>query len=253
MQAVVVDQRTLRASEDSSVDQLLGPARASGVAMIIAKLARSYVDLNRSPTDLDPDMFEDALPGDAQSRSPRVTAGLGVIARLAAEGQPIYGRKLRFAEARERLALAHAPYHRCLNVMIETARAAAQVAVLIDWHSMPAAAATNALSAGGRGCDMVLGDRFGSACAPALTDFVDAQLQALGYRCARNMPYAGGYTTEHYGQPGRGVHALQIEINRALYWNEALGTPTRGFQALSSDLALLTDRLLAEDWATTLA
>ena len=98
--------------------------------------------------------------------------------------------------------------------------AAHGAAILIDWHSMPAVAARGQRAKGGGSCDIVLGDRFGAACSPKLTALVERELEALGYNVTRNAPYAGGYTTEHYGRPARRTHALQIEINRALYMDE---------------------------------
>src|SRR5690606_33238103 len=132
--------------------------------------------------------------------------------------------------------------------LLGEAHAAHGLAVLIDWHSMPAAAARQSGRLGS--CDMVLGDRFGAACSAALTNRVEAELVRLGYRVARNTPYAGGYTTEHYGRPARRTHALQIESNRALYLDEARLEPTAGFSALKADLATLTQALVAADWSS---
>ncbi|HEY9216549.1 MAG TPA: N-formylglutamate amidohydrolase, partial [Phenylobacterium sp.] len=159
----------------------------------------------------------------------------------------IYARKLTFAEARGRIERAHKPYHEELTRLIAEAQAAHGVAILIDWHSMPAAAARQ--SGREHPCDMVLGDRFGAACAAQLTARVETELQRLGYRVARNTPYAGGYTTEHYGRPGRRVHALQIEINRALYLDEAKLKPTDGFARLKANVETLTRALVEMDWA----
>jgi N-formylglutamate amidohydrolase len=166
---------------------------------------------------------------------------------VVSEGQEIYARKLTFAEARARIEWAHRPYHAALERMIAEAHRAHGFAILIDWHSMPAAAA----KAGGRDapCDMVLGDRFGAACAGLLTSRVERELEAMGYRVARNTPYAGGYTTEHYGRPARRTHALQIEINRALYLDEAKLSPTAGFEKLKSNLESLTRALAGADWS----
>jgi N-formylglutamate amidohydrolase len=180
-----------------------------------------------------------------------VAAGLGSIAKVVGEGQEIYRRKLTFAEARRRIEGVHQPYHQALAGLIDQARGRHGRVALIDWHSMPSAAsgpnAANAYDRARRGCDIVLGDRFGSACAPDLTRLVERQLEAMGYRVARNAPYAGGYTTEFYGRPGEGVHALQIEINRAVYLDESSLTPTEGFARLKRDIERL-GRTLAGEW-----
>ena len=140
---------------------------------------------------------------------------------------------------------AHQPYHAALAALVAEAKARHGVAILIDWHSMPAAASARA----GEGCDVVLGDRFGAACDPRVTGLVEHELTGMGYRVARNAPYAGGYTTEHYGRPGRRSHALQIELSRALYFDEAALKPTAGVGRLKQDLGRLFDALSAVDWS----
>lgn len=240
---------TLRASEDAFVDRIIAGAPALGAATIRACFARAYVDLNREPWEMDPAMFDGDLPEYARGRSARVAAGLGTIPRLAGEGRPIYARKLTFAEAQARVELAHRPYHDALDRQLAAARAAHGAAILIDWHSMPAAAARGQRAKAGGPCDIVLGDRFGAACSPKLTGLVERELEAMGYRVVRNAPYAGGYTTEHYGRPVRRTHALQIEINRALYMNETTREPTDGLAKLTADAEALTRTLAAMDLA----
>lgn len=247
MSAAVLDAVSIRRSEDAFVDDLIAAAPDHGAALITANYARAYIDLNREAFELDASMFEDELPEHARGRTARVAAGLGSIARVVSEGQEIYRRKLMYAEARDRIESAHQPYHRALGGLIAEAQAAHGFAILVDWHSMPAAAA----KAGSRDrpSDFVLGDRFGAACAGLLTSRVEAELSALGYRVARNAPYAGGYTTEHYGRPHRRVHALQIEINRALYLDEAKVAPTSGFARLRKHIDALARAMAAADWS----
>ena len=248
MAAAALDAAAIRRSEDAFVDELIASGSAYGVAVLTARYARAFIDVNREPYELDPAMFEDELPAFARARTARVAAGLGSIARVVGEGQEIYRRKLTFAEARRRIEGAHRPYHQALAGLIQTARAQHGRAALIDWHSMPSAASgLNVHDRARRGCDIVLGDRFGSACAPELTRLVERQLETMGYRVARNAPYAGGYTTEFYGRPSEGVHALQIEINRAVYLDESTLTPTEGFARLKRDIERL-GRTLAAEW-----
>lgn len=247
MSAAALDAVSIRRSEDALVDDLIAAAPGYGAATLTANYARAYIDLNREPFELDPNMFVDELPEFARARTARVAAGLGAIARVVSEGQEIYRRKLTFAEARKRIECAHRPYHRALERLLAEAQAAHGFAILVDWHSMPAAAAR----AGGRDkpCDIVLGDRFGAACAGVLPARVERELEGFGYRVARNTPYAGGYTTEHYGRPARRTHALQIEINRALYLDEASLAPTAGFSSLKAHIEQLTSALAAADWS----
>ena len=246
MAAAALDGAAIRRSEDAFVDELIGSAPAHGAAVITARYARAFVDLNREAYELDPGMFEDELPAFARGRTARVAAGLGSIARVVGEGQEIYARKLTFAEASRRIEGVHRPYHQALAGLLDTVRGRHGRVALIDWHSMPSAASG---PGGGprKGCDMVLGDRFGSACAPALTRLVERELEGMGYRVARNAPYAGGYTTEFYGKPSEGVHALQIEINRAVYLDETALQPNAGFARLKRDLERLF-MALSRDW-----
>ena len=247
MDASALDAATIRRSEDAFVDELIEKAPQHGATLLLARLARAYVDVNREPWELDPAMFEDELPEFARGRTARVAAGLGSIARIVSEGQEIYARKLTFEEARERIEAAHRPYHETLAGLLDEAKTAHGMAIQIDWHSMPSAAAAQARS--GKGCDMVLGDRFGAACSPLLTRLVEQTLEAMGYRTVRNAPYAGGYTTEHYGRPIKGVHALQIEINRSLYLDEATTEPTEGLARLAAAVERLTQPLADAAWA----
>lgn len=246
--AVAVEEAVMRRSEDALVDTLIAAGPGVGAHAIRSRIGRAYIDLNRHPWELDPAMFDGDLPDYAQGRTARVAAGLGAIARTAGEGQKIYARKLTFEEARQRVETAHRPYHEALSDLIGRARADFGLAVLIDWHSMPAAAARSVVTPRyGRGCDFVLGDRFGDACSPALTRMVEKALESAGFRVVRNNPYAGGYTTEHYGRPAEGVHALQIEIDRALYWDEATRRPTQGLALLKQVVAQVSG-MLAGGW-----
>jgi N-formylglutamate amidohydrolase len=210
---------TLRLSEDCYVDELIAGAPAHGVPVLRALFPRVYVDANREPLELDPAMFEDKLPENAVTDSPRVAAGLGCIPRLAANDREIYGRKLRFAEAERRLASCYRPYHQALKALIQETRERFGGCLLIDCHSMP--------SIGGHGerdgrnrVDFVLGDCFGASCADAVTATAEAWLRQDGAHVRRNNPYSGGYVTQHYGRPAEGIHVLQIEINRAIYMDE---------------------------------
>ena len=261
MAASCLDAESIRQSEDAHVDDLIAAAPAHGVTVIAARLARAWIDVNREPWELDPAMFEDELPSYAKGRTARVAAGLGSIARIVSDGQEIYHRKLTFAEALARVEAVHRPYHAALADLVAAARQARGAAVLIDWHSMPSAAARHGADArraktqeakahgDGAGCDVVLGDRFGGACAPSVARLAEQCFRDLGYSVARNAPYAGGYTTEHYGRPVRKVHALQVEINRALYMDERTLAPTAGYGALKADLETVFATLATVDWA----
>ncbi|HEX9647504.1 MAG TPA: N-formylglutamate amidohydrolase [Alphaproteobacteria bacterium] len=246
-----LDEAALRRSEDAHVDALLTHAPARGAALVKALFPRTYVDVNREPLELDPDMFAESLPGCVHATSPRVRSGLGTIARLGANGQPIYRGALSLAEARARLRACYFPYHRALRALVRRAQARFGYAILLDCHSMPSQAVVrpSGLAVRGRGAprgvDFVLGDCHGGACHAAVADTAQATLERLGHTVIRNAPYSGGFTTRHYGRPASGVHALQIEVNRALYLDEDRLEPTAGLAPLARDLAQLVEALAA--------
>jgi len=235
-----LDEKAIRRSEDSYVDELIADADAVGCALIKANFPRAWLDVNREPYELDPKMFAGSLPTYANVRSMRVAGGLGTIARIVSESEEIYDRPLNVQEALARIDAVYKPYHRALRQTVLETRAAFGIAVLIDCHSMPSTV---------RGMhrrlrpDIVLGDRYGTSCSTELTDFAASLLTGLGYSVSRNKPYAGGFITEHYGQPARGLHAVQIEFNRHLYMDEDTLAKTPRFEQLRADLARLVTAL----------
>lgn len=223
----------LRRSEDSFVEELFSGATAHGAPLLCAQFPRAYCDPNREAWELDPAMFADALPEWVNTTSPRVGAGLGTIARVVTSGEAIYRGKLRFADAEERVRACWQPYHDALAGLIERTRQRFGCCLLLDCHSMPAG--TGRLT----GPDFVLGDAHGTACTARVTALVEAVLLQSGYQVRRNDPYAGGYVTRHYGRPRDGVHALQIEVARRLYMDEATLRKAPGFAALQARMSNL--------------
>ena len=240
---VEVPEGELRRAEDAFVDRLLSAAPGLGVPLLAAEFPRSRVDVNREALELDPEMFEGQLPAEANTRSPRVAAGLGSIPKLSAAGRPIYRRPLPVADALAMIERFWRPYHRALARLVRTAQASFGVALLLDCHSMPSAGGVGDGAGGETLADIVLGDVWGQSCDPLLVERAETYLSQRGYAVVRNAPYAGGYTTRHYGRPGDGVHALQIEINRALYLDEARIEPTAAFAQVSRDLLGLVEAL----------
>jgi N-formylglutamate amidohydrolase len=214
LEASRLDPMTLRRSEDCFVDELVAPCVAIGCPLLRARFPRAYLDVNREPYELDPQMFEGRLPDFANTRSLRVAAGLGAIPRVVGDAQPIYRGPIPVAEGLARIAALHRPYHARLAALVERARQRFGFAILLDCHSMPSS------SVEGAGCDIVLGDRFGSSAAGWVLDTLEQTLRDSGLGVRRNKPYAGGYITERHGAPTQGRHAVQIEINRALYMDE---------------------------------
>ena len=224
-----LDATALRRSEDSFVDELFADAPGHGVPLLAATFPRAWCDPNRERWELDAAMFADQLPDYVNRSSARVGAGLGTIARIVASGEAIYSRKLRFAEAEQRVRDCWDPFHHELGALIAGTRSEFGACLLLDCHSMP--------GPGPNGADFVLGDAFGTTCSPNLTRRVEALLAGMGYKVRRNDPYAGGFITRHYGRPRDGVHALQIEIARPLYMDEARIEPGSGFAAVRRDMS----------------
>jgi N-formylglutamate amidohydrolase len=236
-----LDPHTLRKSEDCYVDELFEPAVGLGAPLLAARFPRAYLDVNREPYELDPELFVGRLPAFANTQSARVVGGLGTIARIVADTEEIYRERLPIGAAFERIERLYGPFHRALADLLEETRRRFGVAVLIDCHSMPSASMGQ--PTGGRP-HFVLGDRFGASCDARLTRFIREVLQRAGYDVQINRPYAGGFITEHYGSPGQGVHALQLEINRALYLNEATLTKSRHFESLANTLYEMTAQVV---------
>lgn len=229
-----LDALSLRRSEDGFVDELFAQAPNYGAPLLCATFPRAFCDPNREPWELDPAMFDDVLPPWVNTSSARVGAGLGTIARVVGSGETIYRHKLRFAEAQSRVQECWQPYHDQLARLIALTKAKFGVCLLIDCHSMPACSAVR-----GRASDFVLGDAHATTCVAGPVRLVERVLGELGYRVRRNDPYAGGYVTRHYGRPREGVHALQIEVARPLYMDEARMQKLPQFDTVQRDVTRL--------------
>jgi N-formylglutamate amidohydrolase len=229
-----LDERAIRRSEDTLVDELFMPVVDLGAPLLKANFPRAWLDVNREPYELDPKMFNGSLPTFANMRSVRVAGGLGTIPRIVSESEEIYSAPLHIEEALARIDGVYKPYHLALEALVSATKAAFGQALLVDCHSMPSTVR------GGHSRlrpDIVLGDRYGASCAGEITDAAAQILSRLGYSVSRNKPYAGGFITEHHGNPSDGVHAMQIEVNRCLYMDERTLQPTAGFARLKADLA----------------
>lgn len=235
-----LDVGTLRRSEDSFVDDLVGGVVRHGYPLMRAHFPRCFVDVNREPYELDPRMFDGRLPSFANTRSMRVAGGLGTVARVVGDAQEIYDRRIPVDDALQRIETLYKPYHRALRRLFTKMHRDFGAAILVDCHSMPS-------SAGHKDerprPEFVLGDRYGTSCVGVLAETVESTLRAMGYTVSRNKPYAGGFITEHYGNPSAGLHAIQLEINRALYMDERRYERIAGFNQLADDLETLAQRI----------
>jgi N-formylglutamate amidohydrolase len=243
LEATRLDPQALRKSEDCYVDELFAPVVALGAPLIAARFPRAYCDVNREPYELDPELFRETLPEFANTQSMRVVGGLGTIARIVADTEEIYRERLALGAALVRIESLYRPFHAALSELLDRTRQRFGFAVLIDCHSMPSASTGQTAAARPH---FVLGDRFGSSCNAMLTRLLRDTLAISGYEVHVNRPYAGGFITEHYGKPTLGIHALQLEINRALYLDETTLRKTKDFTKLSRALAGLATRLFED-------
>jgi len=243
IETALLDEQSLRKSEDCHVDQIARVALDVGAPVLAARFPRAFVDPNREAYELDPTMFRGRAPSHIKIGSARARGGLGTIARIVADGQPIYGERLHYNEAEWRISNFYRPYHGALRELMAETQKKFGYAILIDCHSMPSSAIARQKALEGHAADIVLGDRFGRACRRAVIREVEFAFAEQGFDVGRNAPYAGGYITEHYGRPNRGQHAVQIEINRALYMDEKTLTPYPMLKTLGSVIRDAVTRL----------
>jgi N-formylglutamate amidohydrolase len=235
-----IDLPTLRRSEDSFMDELISALSGQGFPVVRVNFPRSYVDVNREPYELDPRMFAGRLPSFANTRSMRVAGGLGTIPRVVGDGQEIYRERLSVDDALTRIETLYKPYHRALRRLINRVHQTFGTVVVVDCHSMPSIGVSRDEP---RRPDIVIGDRYGTSCAPLLPERVEETMSRLGYSIGRNKPYAGGFITEHYGNPASGLHAIQLELNRAVYMDERRREKGPRFAQVAADFATLADAL----------
>jgi N-formylglutamate amidohydrolase len=234
LRSSVLDERTIRSSEDAFVDQLLDTVPMLGAPLLAATAPRAFIDVNRAADELDPVLIEGVR---LVAHNPRISSGLGVIPRVVSGARAIYRNKIALTEAETRLATYWYPYHACLRELLDGALDRFGEAILIDVHSMPHEAMDSIAASGTRRPEIVLGDRFGVAAGSAVMDRVQAAFDRAGLRVVRNAPFAGAYIAQTYGRPASNVHAIQVEIDRALYMNEREIRPNGNFLGFRRVLA----------------
>ncbi|MEO8923841.1 MAG: N-formylglutamate amidohydrolase [Caldimonas sp.] len=241
-----VSEFELRDGEDCFVDELWLPAIERGVGLIAARAPRTYIDCNRHAGDVDLALLEGGVWPDEHVPSGKARLGKALIWRSLDDGRDIYDRKLGVDEVRTRIERYHRPYHRALQERIEATHARFGASWHIDCHSMNAVA--GAQGEGGAGtprADIVLGDRDGTTCDAAFTEFVRGHLAGCGYEVKINDPYKGVELVRAYSNPARRRMSLQLEVNKRLYMDQSTRAKTAGFSTLQNDLSSLVDALLA--------
>ena len=242
LQSSVLDARVIRSSEDAYVDQLIDFIPEMGAPLLLAKVPRAYVDLNRAADELDPSLINDVH---SRAQNPRITSGLGVIPRVVSNARAIYRGKLSKPEALARIDQYWFPYHRALQRLLSRAHACFGYSLLIDMHSMPHEAVAH-LGKPNQGIDVVLGDRYGASADIALGDLIEQAFETHKFRVSRNVPFAGAYITQRYGQPGQSKHVVQVELDRALYLDEVEVAPSERFEELKDCLKSVLGYVIEE-------
>jgi N-formylglutamate amidohydrolase len=247
LKAARLPQEALETLEDRLVDRLVWRATSAGATAFIARAPRAEIDLNRDEREIDPAMIAPPLPSGNLVQSARTRGGLGLIPSRIAGSGPIWRERIARQELTRRIERIHQPYHAALEAALAAARARFGEAVLLDCHSMPPRHRPD--HDGKRMATIVFGDRHGTTIGADLLEAATAASRALGYRTACNAPYAGGYIVGRHGRPQRGVHALQIEIDRSAYLDADLRTPGPGFEGCARLIAAVAqaieERLLA--------
>jgi len=242
LRRTVLDEHSIRTSEDAFVDRLYAAAPNLGAPLLLAGAPRAYVDLNRSADELDPALIHGVR---GVSHNPRIASGLGVVPRVVAGGRAIYRGKLELEDVQARITRYWRPYHGTLQRLLDEAHGQFGEAILIDCHSMPHEAMDGIVRSGARRPDVVLGDRFGASASSWVVDQIEAAFDGTGLVVARNAPFAGAYTAQHYGRPTRNQHVVQIEVDRALYMNEQLIRPNGNFVNFQKIMTDVIARIVA--------
>lgn len=236
--AIRVPLAALKGLEDRCADALALEAWR-GETLFIAHRARAWIDLNRGEQERDPKLDDGAgmlgVPLSAKLRS-----GLGLVPRRIGNSGDIWSRRLSSTEVTARITEDHRPYHAALADALQAARDRYGVAVLVDIHSMPPLASANPAPR------LVIGDRFGKSADARFVARIEETARALHVPAANNIPYAGGHTVERHGDPRSGIHAVQLEFDRAFYLDPQLDRPGPGFAAAVRLLRAVLDALLDE-------
>lgn len=223
--------------EDRLIDRV-GMAARGDEPMLVQHMPRAWIDLNRDERERDPLIDEGARM--VPRASAKLRSGLGLVPRRVAGHGDIWMRRFTDAEIVQRIEADHRPYHHALAERLAAARTRFGLAVLLDLHSMPP------LGAPGLVPRIVIGDRHGTTAATRFVRRIEAEARGGGFPVTRNAPYAGGHIVERHGDPRRGIHAIQLELDRSLYLDAALEAPGPGFDATVTLVRRILSALAAE-------
>ncbi len=216
----------LKNAEDNHVDDLLDGVPRHGGTLLTALFPRTYIDANRSVADIDTALLDDKWPGPLRPTA-RSHAGIGLIRRLVKPGVPVYDRKLKAQEIQDRIERCYHPYHNALAALLDEAHYNFGQVWHVNAHSMPFSPGLP---------DFVIGDRDGTSSGRDFTDALQSLIKELGYRVALNHPYKGAEILRRHAAPALGRHAVQLEIGKALYWDEIASRKSSNYSVLKGDI-----------------
>ena len=217
----------MRKSEDTYID-LLFDNKLLNINFLTANFPRIFVDLNRSPLELDPSMWSGKFNASIFNTSQKVNSGIGVIPKVCFSGKKIYNNLLLFKEARRRLLHYYFPYHRKIRMLIEYIKTNHNKVIILDCHSMSSEIVSE-------GTDIVISNNRNKSANPVITNILQKLFESYGYKVNINNPFKGGFITKYYGRPVNHVNVIQIEINKKLYlFEENFNIDTKNFNKLKN-------------------
>ncbi|HET7282836.1 MAG TPA: N-formylglutamate amidohydrolase [Sphingomicrobium sp.] len=229
--------------EDPWVDRLVWRALQRGCGAVIARAPRAAIDCNRAEDEVDPSIVDGARRGRVSARA---RGGLGIVPTRTQQHGYLWRRAMSPRQLDDRLSQAHRPYHAAIEAQLASLVERFGCALLLDCHSMPPA--PDGVP------PVVFGDGRGRTAGGWLSAEAVAVTRRAGFEAGLNDPFAGGHIIERHAQPGRGIHALQLEIDRGCYLDDKLAKPGRGFDraaALIEALAVeLGQALIGRQYAT---
>lgn len=235
LKASLLDKKQLLSNADLFVDELAMPLVNIGIPVISMQIARSFIDVNRDKIELDAKMFYDYPADKIAVENNRCRFGLGLIHRIDAENNPIYGGLISYSEVQQRIKNVYDVYHKRLQYLINKCLKKFGICLLLDYHSMPSKICS--IIPDSPKIDFCLGDLFSQSCPTQYTACLQENLKNKGYMATVNVPYSGAFTTFNYCQPRRKIYTLQLEVNRGIYADEKSFEKNSNFQKVSLDVA----------------
>jgi N-formylglutamate deformylase len=234
------------------VEELCGKAPELGATMLYACFPNTYIDTNRSASDIDETMIDGKWPGPIV-QSDFTQRGLGLLKRLSRYGTQMQERKLTVAEVQERLATYHEPYHQELGRILRELRRDFGAAWQMSFHCMSAIGAPTHADPGKERADFCIGDIHGTTCKREFLELVVETLKSLGHTVSVNFPYYGGELTRRHSDPANGVNSIFIEINKRMFIDIRTFKRSSGFEVTRKSVEALIAKVIEHARSTTRA